>query len=71
MIDRASPEMSLLLQWGLARESARYPAPEIDGWEPMFRSTDDSEFRRYVDWIDSLFEDDLDYGFAGTPEKAD
>lgn len=64
MIDRASPELSLLLQWGLDRESARFPAPDVPGWRPMFRSLEDSDFRRYVEWIDSLFKDDLDYGIA-------
>lgn len=64
MIDRANPDMSLLLQWGLERESARYPAPDIPGWKPVFRSTDDAEYRRYVAWIDSLFKEDLDYGIA-------
>lgn len=71
MIDRANPELSLLLQWGLARESARFPAPDIEGWRPMFRSTDDSEFQRYADWIDSLFKEDLDYGIAPELQDAD
>ncbi|MEM6855025.1 MAG: hypothetical protein AAF593_11515 [Planctomycetota bacterium] len=67
MINRANPEFSLLLQWGLVRESARFPAPEIEGWRPMFRSTDDSDFQRYVAWIESLFQDDLDYGLNPEP----
>ncbi|WP_221435316.1 hypothetical protein [Algisphaera agarilytica] len=69
MIDRANPKLSLMLQWGLARESARFPAPDIPGWKPAFSSTDDTEYQRYVDWIDSLFKEDLDYGI--TPALSD
>jgi len=71
MIDRANPELSLLLQWGLARDSARYPAPDLPGWRPVFRNTSDSDFRRYVEWIDSLYEDDLDYGISPSPAEND
>ncbi|MEM1107181.1 MAG: hypothetical protein AAGH99_00645 [Planctomycetota bacterium] len=67
MIDRDNPELSLLLQWGLARDAARYPAPDIEGWRPAFRSTDDPRFIRYADWIDTLFKTNSDYGI-GRPE---
>ncbi|MEO1236045.1 MAG: hypothetical protein AAFX76_04580, partial [Planctomycetota bacterium] len=62
MINRADPEQSLLLQWGLPREDARFPAPDVDGWRPAFRSSDDAEFRRYAEWIASLYPEELDYG---------
>lgn len=55
LIDRNVPEESLLVQWGLPRESAKFPAPEdIEGWEPKFKDTDDERFVEKVDWIKSL-----------------
>lgn len=56
-INRSNPEESLLLQWGLPRDVARYPAPDVAGWRPYFAGTDDARFQRYADWIESLFPD--------------
>jgi len=67
MIDRTNPEQSLLLQWGLKREAARSPAPEIEGWKPAFNSPDDAKFQRYADWIATLFEDEPNYGITYPP----
>ena len=55
IIDRNSPEDSLLVQWGLPRESAKFPAPEeIKGWAPKFKDTKDERFVEKVNWIKSL-----------------
>lgn len=70
MIDRQSPEDSLLLQWGLPRESARRPAPNTPGWRPFFSGRDDRNFRDMVAWIDSLYDTGaVDYGFEYPPES--
>jgi len=55
IIDRNVPEDSLLVQWGLPRESAKFAAPDdLKGWEPKFKSMDDERFIALVDWIKSL-----------------
>lgn len=54
IIDRNQPEESLLVQWGLPRDAAKFPAPEADGWEPKFKSVQDERFVEHVDWIKSL-----------------
>ena len=54
IIDRNQPDESLLLQWGLPRESAKFPAPDVDGWEPKFKGPDDERFIEHVNWIKSL-----------------
>lgn len=55
IIDRNVPEESLLVQWGLPREAAKFPAPEdIEGWEPKFKDEEDERFVEKVDWIKSL-----------------
>lgn len=57
MIDRSNPEDSLLLQWGLPRDEARQPAPDVPGWRPFFSGTDDPRFQQFVEWIRSLYPD--------------
>lgn len=54
MINRLEPEKSLLLQWGLERSEADFPAPDVPGWQPRFRTKNDPNFKRYLDWIDAL-----------------
>lgn len=55
IIDRNVPEESLLVQWGLPRASAKFPAPDdIEGWEPKFKDTNDERFIEHVNWIKSL-----------------
>ncbi|MEM6459217.1 MAG: hypothetical protein AAF710_07475 [Planctomycetota bacterium] len=71
LIDRVNPEDSLLLQWGLPREAARFPAPDVPGWRPAFTSPDEPRFRNYADWVASLYPDDLDYGITYPPAADD
>ncbi len=67
MIDRGNPAQSLMLQWGLPRDQAQHPAPDVEGWRPAFRSADDPTYTRYRDWIDSLYgQDNPDYGIDYT-----
>ena len=55
IIDRNQPKDSLLVQWGLPRESAKFPAPEdLKGWEKQFKGEDDERFKEIVSWIESL-----------------
>ena len=73
-IDRAVPERSLLLQWGLPREYATHPAPDVEGWRRYFTGTDDPNFRQFVAWVDQLYDPTPDYGVdyplpgSGEPE---
>lgn len=73
MIDRANPRDSLLLQWGLPREAAKYPAPDVPGWRPFFRGLDDDNFQRMADAIDLLYDNPvygIDYQLPGAlPES--
>jgi len=68
MINRSSPSDSLLLQWGLPREKARYPAPNVRGWRPYFTGENDPRYVRYVRWIGSLYESPK-YGVTLKPEE--
>jgi len=55
MINRDQPEQSLLLQWGLPRSKATYPAPEIKGWKPTFTGTESKQFQTIAAWIRTLY----------------
>lgn len=64
MIDRVSPELSLLLQFMLPADVARFPHPAVRGFRPMFRSPDVEGFRQVLNWVgNSLTPLDPDYGF--------
>ena len=61
MIDRFAPDDSLLLQWALPRDVARYPAPDVPGWKPRFKSSTDRRYVAVRDWIDGLVKFAPDY----------
>jgi len=64
LIDRNAPEESLLVQWGLPRAAAKFPAPEVDGWEAKYKDTKDERFIEHVDWIKSLFPANQGYNYG-------
>ncbi|WP_428389508.1 hypothetical protein [Mucisphaera sp.] len=70
MFDRKDPAASLYLQWGLPRELAQHPAPQIPRWRPYFSGPDDRIFRFLVDWIDGFYDFPglPDYGFPWPPD---
>lgn len=69
VIDHQSPADSLLLQWGLPRDLAKYPAPEIKGWKPYFTGTNDSRFIEISRWIKSTYEMPADSMSLPSAEK--
>lgn len=75
MIDRARPEESLLLQYGLAQNAAQTPHPQVRGWRARFNDPSARFFSEYADFIDSLWRPRPDYGIdyhpPGMPEPED
>ena len=62
MIDRDKPQKSLLLQYGLPRDAAVAPHPEVRGYPRSFyRSVEDPTYGRVVDWIVSLYPGNVRY----------
>jgi hypothetical protein len=51
MIDRQHPEHALLLQYGLPRQWADVPHPNVFGFRPMFKGTNDLLYRRIHTWM--------------------
>lgn len=67
MIDRDQPRRSLLLQYGLKRDAAATPHPEVPGWRPQFINEQDRRFEAYVDVIDQLWKPAPEYGISYRP----
>ncbi len=64
------PAESILLHAGLPRHLSSAPHPEIPGWRPVFRSTNDSRFREGVRWIDAMYTPRPDYPIDYDPPTA-
>lgn len=67
MIDRAQPDQSLLLQYGMPPNLAAFAHPEVSGYRPVFRSPQDARYQSVLNWIQSLNPVKPDYGIKFTP----
>jgi hypothetical protein len=64
MIDRTHPAQSLLIQYGLPREAAQLPHPDVPGWRAMFAGEQDPDYADMLQWIGQTLKSmDPDYGF--------
>jgi hypothetical protein len=50
MIDRQTPEDSLLMQYGLPREEATFPHPEVPNFRHYFSGTEDRRYQEMTAW---------------------
>ncbi|MEZ6192302.1 MAG: hypothetical protein R3C45_13570 [Phycisphaerales bacterium] len=67
MIDRDEPRRSLLLQYGLERNAAATPHPDVPGWRAQFNNEEDARFVQYAEAIDKLWKPAPDYGISYSP----
>lgn len=63
-IDRQQHRNSLLLDYGLPRDQAETPHPDVPGWTPMFRGVQDLKYVAIQRWIESLHPIEPDYGIS-------
>lgn len=54
LVNFDKPEDSLILQFGLSRESARKPHPKVPGWKPVFTDTSHNLWQGGIEWIRSM-----------------
>ena len=71
MINYEQPEMSLIIQYGLPREWARIPHPDVPGWKPVFTRRDDSMQRDAVRWIKMMMQPRPEYPIDFDPNPTD
>jgi hypothetical protein len=67
LIDRDMPRRSLLLQYGLNRDAAATPHPDVPGWRQQFVNEQDQRFEQYVDVINQLWKPAPNYGISYRP----
>jgi len=77
LIDFDDPGRSLLIQYALPRNEARFPHPEVKGWRPAFTPSNQRLLRDSLRWIASMYRPrpgypiDYDAPVLSTPELPD
>lgn len=61
LVNYENPEMSLIIQYGLPRNTARLPHPDVPGWQPVFARANDRMKQGAVHWIRSMMQPRPDY----------
>jgi hypothetical protein len=68
MIDRAAPDTSLLVQYGLPAEVAEFDHPAVGAYRGIFRGRNDPTYNALVNWMGKTLEIVVpDYGIEYTP----
>ncbi len=55
LLDYLDPGRSLLIQYGLPRNEARFPHPEVKGWKPVFGRGNPRLLRDAFTWLNSMY----------------
>lgn len=55
LLDYLDPGRSLLIQYGLPRNEARFPHPEVKGWKPVFGRGNPRLLRDAFGWLNSMY----------------
>jgi hypothetical protein len=77
LIDFDDPGRSLLIQYALPRNEARFPHPDVKGWKPAFTPSNQRLLRDSLRWIDSMYRPrpgypiDFDAPVLSTPSLPD
>jgi hypothetical protein len=70
VIDRVTPDRSLVLQYGLPVAVGQPPHPAVTGFRPKFKSTDDPAYITMLNYIKALPAIAPDYGIDVSPKLA-
>ncbi len=55
LVDYLDPGRSLLIQYGLPRNEARFPHPEVKGWSPVFSKGNPRLLRDAFGWMNGMY----------------
>jgi hypothetical protein len=69
LVNYDKPEDSLILQYGLSRETSRKPHPKVPGWKPAFTDTSHALWKGSIEWIRSMMTPRPVYPVVYEPEK--
>lgn len=70
LLNFQDPAESPLLKMALPRTETNTPHPDVLGWRFVFRSSEDRNYRRTVDWIESMWTPRPDYDIDYDPPTA-
>jgi hypothetical protein len=56
LLNYEAPGDSLIIQYGLPRDLARRPHPDVPGWKPIFARGDDRIVDHAVEWLRSMMQ---------------
>jgi hypothetical protein len=54
LLNYDEPMMSLIIQYGLPRQQARHPHPDVKGWKPVFGPGGQRMLRDTLHWLDAM-----------------
>ncbi|MBL9150800.1 MAG: hypothetical protein JNM94_19095 [Phycisphaerae bacterium] len=69
LIDWEKPTDSLLIQYGLPRDVARYPHPDVKGWEPVFTRITKRLIDDFAAWCKAMYQPRPDYPVEYEPPQ--
>lgn len=55
LVDYQDPGSSLIIQYALPRNEARFPHPEVKGWKPVFTPGNQRLLRDSLRWISTMY----------------
>ncbi len=61
LVDFEDPESSLIVQYGMPRDEARYPHPEVRGWKPLFTGSARTLKADALKWIRGMYKPRPEY----------
>jgi hypothetical protein len=69
LINYAKPEDSLIIQYGLPRELARKPHPDVTGWRAAFSPSNRKLKDSAIEWIGAMMKPRPDYPVEYVPPR--
>lgn len=71
VVNFEDPPNSLLIQYAMARSSARYPHPDVKGWRPVLSTSTPQLLQDTLDWIRSMYQPRPEYPVKYVAPKLD
>jgi len=69
MVDRNTPDQSLMLLYALPGNLSKVPHPNVPGYRPRFRTLDDAAYQTVLNWVTKTLKPiGPDYGLNVSPE---
>jgi len=69
MVNFEAPADSLLIQYAMPRQMARFPHPDVKGWTPVFKSGTPQLLNDTVEWIRGMYQPRPEYPVNYKPPK--